>query len=157
MSSSFLLGLLLFSGWTDHVAPILTKEQKQVYEKLKPEAQQNFEHDFWTTKSIGPEEYARRRAYIDAQFGTWRTDRASVYLSLGAPQKITRLASTSSFWPIEIWYYASAPSIGVSSAVQFLFYQRNQGGRLPASFAHDGHVHGAVESTKWHAGSVPCE
>jgi len=128
LSSSFLLGLLLFSGWTDHVAPILTKEQKQVYEKLKPEAQQNFEHDFWTTKSIGPEEYARRRAYIDAQFETWRTDRASVYLSLGAPQKITRLASTRSFWPIEIWYYASAPSIGVSSAVQFLFYQRNQAG-----------------------------
>lgn len=128
MSSSLILGLLLFSGWTDQVEPLLTKEQKQAYAKLNPEAQENFEHAFWATKSITPEEYAQRYAYVTSNFGTWRTDRARVYLSLGAPHKITRLSSTRSFWPIEIWYYASAPNIGVSGAVQFLFYQRNQAG-----------------------------
>jgi len=110
------------------VDPLLTKEQKQAYAKLTPEAQQNFEHAFWATKSIGPEEYAQRYAHVTANFGNWRTDRARVYLNLGAPHKITRLASTRSFWPIEIWYYASAPNIGVSGAMQFLFYQRNHAG-----------------------------
>ena len=129
LSSSVLLALLLFSGWVDDVDPILTKEQKQAYRSLRDdEAREKFETGFWATKSISREEYARRTEYVKAAFGGWRTDRSRMYLSLGAPQKITRLSSTRSFWPIEIWYYSSASGIGVSSAIQFLFFQRNQTG-----------------------------
>ena len=129
MSSSVLLALLLFSGWGDDLDPILTREQKQAYGLLgDDDARENFEKSFWASKNITPEEYARRAAYVNGAFGGWRLDCARVYLSLGAPQKITRLSSTRSFWPMEIWYYPTAGNIGVSSAIQLLFYQKNQAG-----------------------------
>ena len=128
MSSSILLALLLFAGWIDRVDPVLTKNEKQVYQSLDPAARAAFEENFWSTKNVSRAEFDQRMAYIDSAFGNWRTGRGRVYLSLGPPQKISRLASTRSFWPVEIWYYTSAENIGYTGALQFLFFQRNQRG-----------------------------
>ena len=72
-----------------------------------------------------------RSAYVDAQFGSGKqgsganTDRGRVYLNLGAPNGITRLASSRLFFPIEIWRYSEAPELGIRYELQILFYQRN--------------------------------
>ena len=109
--------------------PVLTKAEKEAYRTLRDQSSRDhFEDGFWAGKNISRDEYERRLAYIDSMYGSWRTDRGRVYLSLGTPRKIARLSSTRSFWPIEIWYYASAENIGYTGAVQFLFYQRNQTG-----------------------------
>ena len=74
---------------------------------------QKFEENFWAAKQITADEYEQRLAYIQAAFASVNTDRGRMYLSLGAPNRITRLVSTRSFWPLEIWYYDTAPNIGV--------------------------------------------
>jgi hypothetical protein len=74
---------------------------------------------------------ADRAAYADAQFGSGKkgsganTDRGRVYMNLGAPNAITRLASSRVFFPIEIWRYAEAPDSGIRYELQLLFYQPN--------------------------------
>ena len=129
LSSSFIFLIGLLAGWIDHVEPVLTKPEKEAYRALRDESSRaHFEDGFWSGKNISRDEYDERLAHIDSLYGSWRTDRGRVYLSLGAPQKIARLSSTRSFWPIEIWHYSSAENIGYTGAVQFLFYQRNQTG-----------------------------
>jgi hypothetical protein len=50
-----------------------------------------------------------------------------VYVSLGQPARITRLPASRIFVPCEIWYYDSAPALGISYALQFLFVTRRTG------------------------------
>ena len=72
-----------------------------------------------------------RAAYADAQYGSGKqgsganTDRGRVYMNLGAPNSITRLASSRVFFPIEIWRYSEAPEVGIRYELQLLFYQPN--------------------------------
>ncbi len=76
-------------------------------------------------------ERAQRSAYVDAQFGSGKqgsganTDRGRVYLNLGAPNAVTRLASSRVFFPIEMWRYAEAPELGIRYELQLLFFQPN--------------------------------
>src|SRR5258708_34168744 len=49
-------------------------------------------------------------------------------LTLGAPYKVPRLASSRIFFPIEIWYYDGAPGPRLNSQLQFVFFQRNGAG-----------------------------
>lgn len=116
--------------WLRHVAPIIRPEERQRYRELPDEsAREAFQQAFWTGRPVSAEEYARRLTYADQAYGSAaNTDCGRVSLSLGEPARITRLASSRTFYPIEIWHYASAPSLGVRSAVQFLFFQpRNSG------------------------------
>jgi hypothetical protein len=75
-----------------------------------------------------------RLAYADAEFGSGKTgsgantDRGRVYLNLGPPNGIMRLASSRDFFPIEIWRYSEAPELGIRYELQLLFFQRNGAG-----------------------------
>ncbi len=51
-----------------------------------------------------------------------------MYLTLGAPHRVTRLASSRIFFPIEIWYYDGAPALRLNYQLQFVFFQRNGAG-----------------------------
>ena len=123
-------GLLLFFGtlqaaWLDDVSPIITPAERHLYLSLpNPEARSTFQDQFWHTRRITANEYFERRAFASANFGV-RSDRGRMYLSLGAPQKISRLPSTRSFWPLEIWYYDALPDIGIPRQCYFTFFQRN--------------------------------
>src|SRR5207244_4499225 len=76
-------------------------------------------------------EYRERSDYVNARFGSGRqgsggnTDRGRVYLNMGPPNGVTRLASSRVFFPIEIWRYSEAPDLGIRYELQLLFYQRN--------------------------------
>ncbi len=120
----------LSAAWIDKVGPILTADEKKAYLALRDDnARAAFEDNFWSGKQITADEFETRLAYIQSAFGSVNNDRARVYLSMGAPSKISRLSSTRSFWPLEIWYYDTAPNIGFSAALQFLFFQKNETGQ----------------------------
>jgi GWxTD domain-containing protein len=119
-----------FAGWLEKVSPIMTPDEKKAYLALRDvNARAAFEDNFWSGKQITADEYERRLAYIQSSLGPVNTDQGRVYLSLGAPSKISRLSSTRSFWPLEIWYYDTAPNIGFSGALQLMFFQKNETGQ----------------------------
>lgn len=119
------------ASWLEMVGPIMSTGEKKVYRSLPPEARERFQEEFWAERSITAEEYYRRIQYVDANFGSSKmgsganTDPGRVYLSLGAPNRITRLPSSRIFVPLEIWYYESAPAANVNTELQLIFYQRN--------------------------------
>ena len=119
------------SDWLKLVAPIMTRDEKAQYLTLSPAAKAKFEQSFWATKSITKEEYFERLRYIDTNFGSGKagsganTDQGRVYLSLGPPNRVTRLPSSRSFFPLEIWYYETAPALNLTSELRLIFYLRN--------------------------------
>jgi GWxTD domain-containing protein len=122
-------------GWLEEVAPIITAEERSAYLALTDErARENFVHQFWLGKQISAEDYYRRVAYIDANFGSgkllsgYHTDRGRMYLTLGAANKVSRIVSSRDFFPIEIWYYDGAPGLGIHYQLNFLFFQRHAAG-----------------------------
>ena len=126
-------------GWLDTVAPIITPAEKKLYLSLPPEDRAPFEEKFWGARSIDREEYYRRTEYIDSKFGSSKrgsganTDPGRVYLSLGAPAKITRIPSSRIFVPLEIWYYDSVPGY-LNTELRLMFYQPNSVG-LPKLYS----------------------
>jgi GWxTD domain-containing protein len=126
-------------AWLATVAPIITPAEKKLYLSLPPGDRAPFEEKFWSTRSIGREEYYRRIEYIDSKFGSSKrgsganTDPGRVYLSLGAPAKITRIPSSRIFVPLEIWYYDTVPGL-LNTELRLLFYQPNSMG-LPKLYS----------------------
>jgi len=119
--------------WLSTVEPLITQVEKKSYLALPPRERAAFEEKFWTARSIDHEEYDRRLAYIDSQFGSSKrasgvnTDQGRIYLSLGAPTKISRIPSSRIFVPLEIWYYDSVPGY-ISTELRLMFYHPNGAG-----------------------------
>jgi GWxTD domain-containing protein len=138
LTACLILSLPCFAAepaWIKQLDPILSRQERQRLSSLQSDTERaHFAESLWQSKRITAEEYYRRLAYIDETFGSgkslsgFHTDRGRVYLSLGAPQKITHLVSSRVFFPIEIWHYAVMPDRGVNSALQLLFYQPNGAG-----------------------------
>jgi GWxTD domain-containing protein len=125
--------------WLTNVAPIVTPAEKKTYLSLASKERAEFEENFWSTRSIEREEYYRRLAYIDSKFGSSKrgsganTDPGRIYLSLGAPNKVTRIPSSRIFVPLEIWYYDAVPGI-LNTELRLVFYQPNSVG-LPKLYS----------------------
>ena len=73
------------------VEPILTPAEKNVYVSLLPAEQDRFGHG---SNKLG---------------SGANTDPGRVYLALGPPTKVTRLASSRILVPLQIWYYDAVP------------------------------------------------
>ena len=128
------------SKWVDAVSPVLSSAEKRAYLSLAPEARTRFEENFWAEKSIAPEEYYRRLEYVDSTYGSTKTasgantDPGRVYLSLGPPNRVTRIPSSRIFAPLEIWYYDTVPAIRLNTELRLIFYQKNEMG-LPRLYS----------------------
>src|SRR5277367_2409523 len=113
--------------WLKSVEPLITRAEEKAYRALPAEERAAFEEKFWAARSIDPEEYYRRLAYIDAEFGSSKarsganTDQGRIYLSLGAPVKISRIPSSRIFVPLEIWYYDAIPGY-LNTELRLMFY-----------------------------------
>ena len=122
-------------NWLDQVAPIISPAEKKAYLALQPEAREKFQEEFWKNKSIAPDEYYRRLQYIDSTYGSSKlasganTDPGRVYLSLGPPNKITRIPSSRILVPLEIWYYDSVSGV-LNTELRLIFFQKNSVGFL---------------------------
>jgi GWxTD domain-containing protein len=128
------------SKWLDAVSPVMTSAEKKIYLSLQPEAQQSFQDNFWAGKSITAEEYYRRLEYVDSNYGSTKmasganTDPGRIYLSLGAPDRVTRIPSSRVFSPLEIWYYNTVPALPLNTELRLIFYQKNSLG-LPKLYS----------------------
>jgi GWxTD domain-containing protein len=117
-------------AWLDLVAPIISPTERKTYLLLNGEERAKFEEAFWSGKAITATEYNNRVQYIDAQFGSGKlgsganTDQGRVYLALGPPNRITRVPSSRTFQPIEIWYYTAVPGV-LNTEVALMFFQKN--------------------------------
>ncbi len=122
-------------SWLDRVSPIMAASEKKAYLALPPAERTRFEESFFDRKAITAPEYFQRLQYIDDTFGSGRvgsganTDPGRVYLSLGAPAKISRIPSSRIFVPMEIWYYNDVPGI-LSTELRLIFYRKNNVGFL---------------------------
>jgi len=118
-------------NWLTRVSSIITPAERAAYLSLAPEARPQFERSFWSGKSITQQEFFERLSYIDTAFGSGRPgsglnmDQGRVYLTLGPPNRVTRLPSSRSFFPIEIWYYSVAPALQITSELRLMFYLKN--------------------------------
>ena len=118
-------------NWLARVSSIITPAERAAYLSLAPEARPQFERSFWSGKSITQQEFFERLSYIDTAFGSGKPgsglniDQGRVYLTLGPPNRITRLPSSRSFFPIEIWYYSVAPALQITSELRLMFYLKN--------------------------------
>jgi len=107
--------------WLKQLDPILSREERARLASLKTDVEQTeFAETIWRSKRISAEEYFRRLSHVDNTFGSgkslsgFHTDRGRVYLSLGAPQQVSRLVSSRVFFPIEVWHYAAMPDRGIN-------------------------------------------
>jgi GWxTD domain-containing protein len=120
-------------SWLDRVGPVITSAEKKTYLSLPADRRREFEENFWTNKAIAGDEYFTRLEYIDSTFGSGKvgsganTDQGRVYLSIGPPTKVTRLASSRIFVPMEIWYYDVVPGV-LNTELRLIFYQKNSVG-----------------------------
>ena len=117
-------------GWLERVEPVITPAERKVYLSLPVNDRRKFEEDFWAGKGISAQQYFARVEYIDATFGSNRpgsganTDQGRIYLSLGPPARITRLPSSRTFVPLEIWYYDAVPGV-LSTELRLIFFRQN--------------------------------
>ncbi len=125
--------------WLEKLTPILTPTERKAYLSLPPSERPAFEENLWATRSISPDEYFRRLEHADALWGGGKTgssantDPGRVYLALGSPTRTTRIPSSRTFVPIEIWYYDTVPGV-ISTELRLLFYRPNSMG-LPKLYS----------------------
>jgi GWxTD domain-containing protein len=123
------------TAWLDRVRPVMTASERKAYLALPPSERTRFEETFFERKAITAAEYYQRLHYIDDTFGSGKvgsgsnTDPGRVYLSLGAPAKISRIPSSRIFVPMEIWYYNDVPGI-LNTELRLIFYRKNNVGFL---------------------------
>ena len=127
----FVLPVFAADSWFARVEPLMSSAEKKSYGALTVAERPAFETQFWNGRLITQDEYLRRATYVDEMYGSGKagsganTDRGRVQLSLGPPNRVTRLASSRTFFPMEVWYYSEAPNLDIHYELQLLFFQRN--------------------------------
>ena len=142
-----LLGAPVFSGqqlvpahrtWLEDVSPIITKIEREVFLKLKTDAERDkFIQFFWRQRDPLPDtkenefykEYMDRVRFADQNFGRGafkrgsQTERGSFYLILGKPLERNFFTTFSELWPMELWFYKGEERYGLPSYFYLIFYQ----------------------------------
>ena len=149
--AAFLLaGLLVSAGpasvalapahqsWLEEVTPIITKTERDVFLKLRTDAERDkFIRFFWRQRDPLPDtseneftkEYMERVRFADQYFGIGsarrgcQTERGFYYLLLGKPLERNVYATYSEFWPLELWYYKGEEAYGLPPYFYLIFYQ----------------------------------
>ncbi len=150
-AAAFLLaGLLVSAGpasvalapahqaWLEEVTPIITKTERDVFLKLRTDAERDkFIRFFWRQRDPLPDtpenefskEYMERVRFADRYFGIGsarrgcQTERGFYYLLLGKPLERNVYATYSEFWPLELWYYKGEEAYGLPPFFYLIFYQ----------------------------------
>jgi GWxTD domain-containing protein len=143
-----LLGVPAFPGqqlvpaahrtWLEDVSPIITKIEREVFLKLRTDAErEKFIHFFWRQRDPLPDtkenefakEYMDRVRYADQNFGRGsfkrgsQTERGSFYLILGKPLERNFFTTFSELWPMELWFYKGEEPYGLPAYFYLIFYQ----------------------------------
>lgn len=124
--------------WLEDVSPIITKIEREVFLKLKTDAErEKFIQFFWRQRDPLPDtkeneftkEYMERVRFADQNFGRGsfkrgsQTERGSFYLILGKPLERNFFTTHSELWPMELWFYKGEEPYGLPAYFYLIFYQ----------------------------------
>jgi GWxTD domain-containing protein len=125
-------------AWLEDVSPIITKIEREVFLKLKTDAErEKFIQFFWRQRDPLPDtkeneftkEYMDRVRFADQNFGRGafkrgsQTERGSFYLILGKPLERNFFTTHSELWPMELWFYKGEEQYGLPPFFYLIFYQ----------------------------------
>ena len=110
---------------------LLSPDQKDEFKKLSHPEKEMFVRDLWASldpNQLTPEnefqgEYQKRHAYAKKHFGI-PSDRAKIYLLLGAPNSIESHSNSDKYYPLELWSYYSLGIRGLPPSLELIFYKR---------------------------------
>ena len=124
--------------WLDVVSPIMTKIEREVWNKLQTNDERaKFIQFFWKVRDTTPDtsenefkkEYMARVRFADQTFGYGTgkrgslTERGYYYLLLGAPLERHMYTTESQIVPCELWYYKGDARYGLPPYFYLIFYQ----------------------------------
>lgn len=127
-----------FREWLEDVSPIITKAEREVFGRLRTDAdREKFIRFFWRQRDPYPDtseneffkEYMERVRFADQNFGREsagrgsQTERGYFYLLLGKPLERQAFTTFSQVWPVELWYYQGAVEYGLPPYFYLVFYQ----------------------------------
>jgi GWxTD domain-containing protein len=122
----------------EDVAPIMTRAEKDVFNKLRtPAEREKFIRFFWRARDPKPDtaenefqkEYMERVRFADENFGRSsfkrgsQTDRGLFYLILGPPLERQVFAAMSQIRPMELWFYKGDTAAGLPDYFYLIFFQ----------------------------------
>ena len=125
-------------AWLDDVSPIITKIEREVFLKLKTNAERDkFIQFFWRQRDPLPDtkenefykEYMERVRFADQNFGIGafkrgsQSERGLFYLILGKPMERNFFTTFSELWPMELWFYKGEERYGLPPYFYLIFYQ----------------------------------
>jgi GWxTD domain-containing protein len=132
-----------YRDWLKHTIYIIHKKEKDVFMQLTNERDRDvFVKTFWKKRDPTPgtpqneykKEILRRFNYANKRLrsGTpkegWRTDMGMMYIILGPPVSIERIASSRGLYPCQIWSYYGDPGKGLPTHFSLVFFQRGGAG-----------------------------
>lgn len=127
-----------YREWLEDVSPIITKTEREVFGRLRTDADRDkFIRFFWRQRDPYPDtaenefykEYMERVRFADQNFGRGtskrgsQTERGYFYLLLGKPLERQFFTTFSQVWPVELWYYQGAIEYGLPAYFYLIFYQ----------------------------------
>ncbi|HEY7369298.1 MAG TPA: VWA domain-containing protein, partial [Thermoanaerobaculia bacterium] len=120
----------------EYVAPIITKEERELFLTLtEPHQREMFKEEFWKRRErdglpapMGPfyrRRYEELRRLADEKYDGWREDAGRMVLRYGEPAGIQELGDSceSQFRNLEIWTYVD--SALARGQMKFFFYRRS--------------------------------
>ncbi len=124
--------------WLDDVSPIITRAEREVFSRLRTDAERDrFIRFFWRQRDPLPDtaenefqkEYLERLLFADENYGRGtskrgsRTEMGFYYLILGPPLERTLFTTHSQIWPLELWYYKGDVEYGLPPYFYLIFFQ----------------------------------
>ena len=124
--------------WLDDVSPIITPTEREIFSRLKTDADRDkFIRFFWRQHDQQPDtaenefqkEYLVRIRFADLNFGRGtskrgsRSERGYHYLVLGPPLERHLFTTQSQVWPLELWYYKGEVEYGLPPYFYLIFFQ----------------------------------
>jgi len=124
--------------WLEDVSPIITKTEREVFLKLRTNAERDkFIVFFWRMRDPTPDtsenefkkEYIERVRFADQTFGHEspkrgsQTERGYFYLLLGPPLQRQLFTTNSEIYPLELWFYKGEQEYGLPDYFYLIFYQ----------------------------------
>jgi GWxTD domain-containing protein len=110
---------------------LLSTQQKEKFRAITDTEKELYIRNVWASldpDSITPEnefqiEYMKRFEYAKKNFKI-PSDRAKVYLLLGAPNEVERHPNDDKFYPLELWSYYSLGVKGLPPSLDLIFFKR---------------------------------
>jgi GWxTD domain-containing protein len=124
--------------WLEDVSPIITKAEREIFSRLKTEAERDkFIRFFWRQRDPLPDtvenefykEYMDRIRSADQTFGHGsfkrgsQTERGYFYVLLGPPLERSQYTTQSQLWPLELWFYKGEVEFGLPPYFYLIFFQ----------------------------------